>query len=388
LVLHRLAAYFFDRRTMPRAGPVVVSLSEEFAEIRNQFQRLHAELDQNMLFLDVCHWPDGKTQSESVAEHCKVPFELLGLMHIPIVHPVNHDFLFKENPLAFFNEVAAASIDKQNRGQAQYQIVGFPEADQRPPRRLKVAYLRCPNETTRQVAHEFRTLAKQAGAALPAVVLDAIPTLFDTNSYIDRWLEFVFWQHPPRLDDLWHLNCTENTHIFSIPCEDSARSLTECGLDTAAPIFRPRKGQWPEWAGFGPLDADNKTDPDPMTPCTLNQSTHSPDADAVEMLFGWQEILDIVIRPSERAERDRIKRLNESTNGPIQFPKRGGQPNVVKFELVAWWNAQMQTHHDSAEEAARKAKELSLNMDSTHNYGRDGTVITEIAGSEKKRRET
>ena len=241
-----------------------MSLSEEFAEIRNQFQRLHAELDQNMLFLDVCHWPDGKTQSESVAEHCKVPFELLGLMHIPIVHPVNHDFLFKENPLAFFNEVAAASIDKQNRGQAQYQIVGFPEADQRPPRRLKVAYLRCPNETTRQVAHEFRTLAKQAGAALPAVVLDAIPTLFDTNSYIDRWLEFVFWQHPPRLDDLWHLNCTEDTHIFSIPCEDSARALTECGLDTAAPIFRPRKGQWPEWAGFGPLDADLASDTPPL----------------------------------------------------------------------------------------------------------------------------
>lgn len=233
-----------------------MNVSEEFAEIRKQFQELHTELDQYMLFMDVCHWPDDKTQSESAAEHCKVPFELLGLMHIPIVHPKHHQYLFKEDPLALFNEFAAASSDELNRRLAQNYIVGFPDADQRPPRRLKVAYLRCPNETTRQAAHEYRTLAKQAGASLPSVVLDAIPTLFDTNSYVDRWLEFVFWQNPPSLEDLLHLNCTLNTHIYRIPCEDSARAIAECGLDTTSPVFRPRKGQWPVWAGFAPLDVD------------------------------------------------------------------------------------------------------------------------------------
>ena len=229
-----------------------MSIPEEFEDIRKQFQSLHSELDQNRLCLDVCHWPDDKSQTESAAEHCKVPIELLGLVNIPIVHPKSHPFLFEDSPLALFSEFAAVHIDEQNRNQAQYYVVGFPEGEQRPPRRLKVAYLRCPNKTTRKVARQFRSLAQQAGAALPTSVSDAIPTLYDAKSYIDNWLEFVFWQHPPRLDDLLHLNSTLNTHLFSNPCDVSAKAIAECGLNTANPAFRPRKGQWPVWAGFQP----------------------------------------------------------------------------------------------------------------------------------------
>ena len=229
-----------------------MNVSEEFAELRKQFQRLHTQLDQDMLFLNVCHWPDDKSQAESAAEHCNVPIEILGLMHIPSVHPKNHAFLFEDDPAALFNEAVAASIDKQNRGQAQRYIVGFPESDRRPPRKLKVAYLKCPNETTRQVAHQFRSLAQQAGAALPTSVSDAIPTFIDTTSYIDKWLEFVFWQHPPSLDELLHLNSTRDTFVFSKPCDVSARAIAECGLNTANPAFRPRRGHWPRWAGHLP----------------------------------------------------------------------------------------------------------------------------------------
>lgn len=247
-----------------------MNVSEEFAELRKQFQRLHAQLDQDMLFLNVCHWPDDKSQADAAKEHCKVPFELLGLMHIPIVHPKKDKFLFVNDRLALFNEslaatneLAAATMDKLDRQQAQYQIVGFQHADQRPPRRLKVAYLRCPSETTRQIANEFRKLAQQAGATLPAVVTDAIPTFFDTNSYVDRWLEFVFWQNPPSLENLWDLNRNENTHFSSTPCDASARAIEECGLDTAIPTFKPRNGIWPVWAGIGPNTQSAAGEPAP-----------------------------------------------------------------------------------------------------------------------------
>ena len=250
---------------------------EEFAELRKQFQRLHTQLDQDMLFLNVCHWPDDKSQPESAAEHCKVPIEHLRLMHIPIVHPKNHSFLFEDNPRALLNEVAAASVEKQNRGLAQHYIVGFPEANRRPHRRLKVAYLKCPNETTRQVARQFRSLAQRAGAALPSSVSDAIPTFFDTNSYIDKWLEFVFWQHPPSLDELLHLNSTRDTFLSSKPCDESARAIAECGLNTANPAFRPRRGHWPEWAGY--LPGSQRTEIEPVNDEVIHNSGEEPPAD-------------------------------------------------------------------------------------------------------------
>jgi len=188
-----------------------MSVSEQFVDIRKQFQKLHAELDQYMLFLEGCNctrsfdvrnWPGDKTQIEAAEEHSKVPFELLGLMQIPIVHPKHNKSLFVNDRLDLFHDSAAAAMDEQNRQEAQYQIAGFQEADQRLPRRLKVAYLRCPNKTTGQFAHEFRRLAEQTGAPLPTVVTDAIPTFLDTNSYVDRWLQIVFRQHQSSLENL------------------------------------------------------------------------------------------------------------------------------------------------------------------------------------------
>lgn len=231
-----------------------MNVPEEFADLRKQFQKLHTELDQNVLFLDICHWrnSEGKNQTETVEEQCKVPFELLGHMNIPLVNRKNHSYLFEDNPLALFGGNTAAAIDKQNRNQSQYHIVGFPEADQRPPRRPKVAYLRCPNEMTRNVAIQFRALAEQAGAALPASVSDAIPALDYPKSYIENWLAFIFWQCPPSIDDLLCLNSPLSTHLFTAPCDVSARAIEECDLNSANPVFRPRKDQWPEWAGWRP----------------------------------------------------------------------------------------------------------------------------------------
>lgn len=110
---------------------------------------------------------------------------------------------------------------------------------------------------------------------------------------------------------------------------------------------------------------------------------------AVEMLFGWQEILDVLGRDNERRDRDRIRDLNETTSGPIAFPKlKGGQPQVPKAALVEWWNLQMQAHDDAAEDRRRNDAEIAANISAEHDYGRSGTVLPEISGSKRSRKVT
>ena len=359
-----------------------MNVSEEFAELRKQFQRLHTELDQNMLFLDVCHWPDDKSQTESATEHCKVPIVLLGLVNIPIVHPKSHPFLFEDSPLALFSEFAAAHIEKQNRNQSQYYVVGFPEADQRPPRRLKVAYLRCPDKTTRQVAHQFRSLAQQAGAALPPTVSDVLPTSYDPKSYIDMWLEFIFWQHPPCLDDLLHLNSTLNTHLFRKPCDVSARAIAECGLNTANPAFRPRSGIWPVWAGFPPGgqqptatpgDTETKTDTKDSGASSrwiIHEETDEPPAkfrrdekptgDPIGPLTGSKEGLGYALRSKAAKKRQLSLHFNQQTvNGHIWARKSSTVPRqfdcfMTSYEKLHVAEKRLKTFHTAQSSAAKR----------------------------------
>lgn len=110
---------------------------------------------------------------------------------------------------------------------------------------------------------------------------------------------------------------------------------------------------------------------------------------AVEMLFGWQEILDVLGRDNERRDRDRIRDLNETTSGPIVFPNlKGGQPQVPKAALVQWWNLQMQAHNDAAKDRRRNDAEIAANLSAEHDYGRSGTVLPEISGSKRSRKVT
>ncbi|MBI1314500.1 hypothetical protein GC176_24675 [bacterium] len=112
-------------------------------------------------------------------------------------------------------------------------------------------------------------------------------------------------------------------------------------------------------------------------------------ADAVQMLFSWQEILDAVGRPNERRERVRVKELNSTTSGPIRLPKcQGAQPQVPKADLIAWWNRQMLAHDDAVEERSRKDAEVAASLSPEHDYGRSGTVLPEISGSKRSRKVT
>jgi len=112
---------------------------------------------------------------------------------------------------------------------------------------------------------------------------------------------------------------------------------------------------------------------------------------AEEMLFGWGEILEVVGRPNERADRDRILRLNQKYDGPIIPPvTQGGQPTVKKQALIHWWNQLSARMSESQAEDRSVTIERDCNVGSAsqHSYGRDATVIPEIGGSVRKRKVT
>jgi hypothetical protein len=81
-------------------------------------------------------------------------------------------------------------------------------------------------------------------------------------------------------------------------------------------------------------------------------------------------------------EYRKIKRLNEKFDGPIPPVPKGSQPRVRKDAFIEWWNrlAILQQEQAHRRTGARLAAEAH------HNYGRDGLVAPEIAGSVKKRR--
>lgn len=103
------------------------------------------------------------------------------------------------------------------------------------------------------------------------------------------------------------------------------------------------------------------------------------DEQAVERLFGWPEILDAIKRPDSDVER--VRRLNRETSGPIQT-RQGGDPRVNKKELIAWWNRLEQAY----DETCRKAEDTAATVANQHQFGKEGTVVSDINGGVRQRR--
>lgn len=121
----------------------------------------------------------------------------------------------------------------------------------------------------------------------------------------------------------------------------------------------------------------------------LSPNGDQPATSAAPMLFGWNEILEAVHRPNERAEQERVKRLNAQFDGPIVIPKgKGTQPTVRKDALVAWWNRLAELHLQNQEDAQARGQEERLNVGKSaqHDYGKSGTVAAEIDGSVRRKR--
>jgi hypothetical protein len=129
--------------------------------------------------------------------------------------------------------------------------------------------------------------------------------------------------------------------------------------------------------------AQQQGDASPPTPPSA-ESTLIPTSDIRpkprEMLVGWHSIT--VALDMTHSDRNSIKRLNESFEGPIKNHGRGTKPMVFRDDLIQWWNALALRQQELANQAAGKKGAT----DAQHNYGREGTVVPEIGGSVKKRR--
>ena len=160
--------------------------------------------------------------------------------------------------------------------------------------------------------------------------------------------------------------------IFPVPARQTRQPAAAARAATSSDLT-------PEVAGGTNTEpADDGEDRPKETPVEAN-----------EVLFGWSEILTAVKRPEERKERERIKRLNDDSDGPIHFPQgQGTQPEAAKADLIHWWNKRENAYRDSVDESARKDAELAANMQAEHNYGRAGTVLPEISGSKRSRKVT
>jgi len=100
-------------------------------------------------------------------------------------------------------------------------------------------------------------------------------------------------------------------------------------------------------------------------------------------LFGWTQILDAIGQPDE--DKGKIRKLNESYDGPIQIPGQGGQAWVRKDKLLEWWDKLDDIIHDIDR---RRAEQQAAGAD-TYRFGKgDVEVVPDISGAVKKRRKS
>lgn len=99
-----------------------------------------------------------------------------------------------------------------------------------------------------------------------------------------------------------------------------------------------------------------------------------------KMLTTWREITEAL--GENHTQRGKIKRLNESLNGPIPKVAQGSQPRVEKEKLIDWWNRLAIQQMELANQSDGEMKSAAAQ----YNYGRDGAAAPEIGGHVKKRR--
>jgi hypothetical protein len=120
----------------------------------------------------------------------------------------------------------------------------------------------------------------------------------------------------------------------------------------------------------------------------------TPPADPFAPLTSWggivaalNEGLDRSHLTNEASTHNTIRKLNEEYRGPIRLPTgRGKRPRVNKPVLLRWWREVGEDFDARNAETTAKADSARLTVADVHHYGRDGTVIPSIGGSEKKRK--
>ena len=105
-----------------------------------------------------------------------------------------------------------------------------------------------------------------------------------------------------------------------------------------------------------------------------------------DWVIGWRAIHDILRlgelwpKTTYQERRKRLKRLNESWEGPIIIGPKGRQPKVSRSKLLEWWN------HlgEKVESEEAKQQDAAATVAAQYPYGRDGIVCPDIGGSVKQ----
>ncbi|MEZ6081213.1 MAG: hypothetical protein R3C09_28525 [Pirellulaceae bacterium] len=113
-----------------------------------------------------------------------------------------------------------------------------------------------------------------------------------------------------------------------------------------------------------------------------SEGEHLPPPIPKQHLTNWREILVALGMTNNDEDKQKVDRLNRRFNGPIVTPGQGAQPFAEKRRLLEWWNGLEKLVQDQADRS-RDAKET---VKDKYAYGRDGQVVPEISGQEKKRR--
>ena len=99
------------------------------------------------------------------------------------------------------------------------------------------------------------------------------------------------------------------------------------------------------------------------------------------LLTSWRDILIALHLRNNSEDRQKVKGLNETCDGPIRKRGQGKQPFVGRATLLEWWN-----HLEAMAETGNLSKDSKLTVALQHDYGQSGTAVPEISGGVEKRR--
>jgi len=134
-------------------------------------------------------------------------------------------------------------------------------------------------------------------------------------------------------------------------------------------------------SGAEDLDQMVSHDEDETTNESTATETQQPEKPKTYFV-SWREILDALDLANSDAQRAKVQKLDKKYDGPITVAGQGAQPEVEKTTLLNWWNEL----EGRFEELKQREADTEATVRSQHDYGSDGTVVTDIGGSVKHRR--
>jgi len=175
----------------------------------------------------------------------------------------------------------------------------------------------------------------------------------------------------PRLEPLWNaMNALRRACVPEWPGEPQTGPEAHAALNAVDHYIEAAEAglKPPEAAAASPVSTTNGRVQAPATPKAY--------------LFTWRDILDALNTPFNSSNCSHVRRANDKFDGPIPSPGRGAQPQVEKTTLLAWWNSlEARFQEDQQRRTDKKAS-----LQAQHNYGRDESVLPEVAGHVQKRR--